>query len=662
MDGTSAAGKGARLSVVQAHVGVWLAFACINAFTILLGRFGTLGSRAVLAVFDLGHLAAIAILGYGLLSLWPWLKGIGVLATLAVLGGLVGFAWLAPDFRNFAERSGRPELWRAMGVGAGMSVPVVAIFGRFCARGRWCWLAAALCGLAAALNHHVLLADYQGIHLLVTWVAATGATAALWGAEIPAGLAGAVRWLSGRRQAIVASVPLLSISLASLLVLPSSPVLTQANRTEGSILFPFLVALHGEDATVAELSATSSLRISPAFLESRDKLPPIAASEPSVAPPRPIVVLISIDAFRADLLQGEPSRSKLVRLSQLADRSVNFSQARSPGSTTRNSLGQLFASKYSAQLHWTVRKGLGVNLREDPTPRLSTLLGEAGFTTVFLSTYPSLTARHAIVGGYAHEQRLKSNRKRQRFPLSDTVVDAALEQLQKRGEGPTFLYMHWLDAHDPYDAAGNEGTVFERYLGEMQLCDRSLGRLIDGLQQRKLWERTVLVVTADHGEALGEHGIPHHGRGLYEALVRVPLIVSVPGVPPRHVRVPVSTLDIAPTLLDLVGLATPGEYMGQSLVGFLRGQTPKLDRPIALDESRLHLRGLVLGPYKIIDAKRRHVVEIYDLTKDPQEAHNLYGTMPGGEDQQLLGLTRTFFAKRDVNASANADADELPGE
>lgn len=658
MDGNPAVNQSARLSVAQAHVGVWLAIACINVFTILLGRSGTLGSRSALAVFDLGHLSAIALAGYVLLSMGPRLRGIGVLAILVVLGALVGFCWLAPDFRSFAERSGRPELWRVLGVGAGLFVPVAAIVGHACARPRLRWPVAVLAALVAALNHHILLADYRGIHLLIAWLAATGATAALAGAALPEGLARKLRRLTAGWRAFASGIPLLGVSVVSLVVLPPSTVLLQAFRTEGSILFPFLVPLHGEDATVPELNQGSTLRISPAFLEPRDKLPPIPASVPRIAPQRPIVILISIDAFRADLLEDERWRKALPRLSQLMSSSLYFSQARSPGSTTRNSLGQLFSSKYSAQLNWTVKKGLGPNLLDDPTPRLSNLLGDAGFSTVLLSAYASLSGRHAIVGNYGHEQRLKA-RKGQRFALSDAIVDAALKHLEQHREGPTFLYTHWLDAHDPYNAAGTEGSDFARYLGEIQLCDSSVGRLIDELQQRKLWDRTVLVVTADHGEALGEHGIPHHGGGLYDVLVRVPLIVSVPGVASRRVDEPVTTLDLAPTLLDLLGLPTPGEYMGQSLVGFLRGKTPQLDRPIALDETRMRMRGLVLGSYKIIDDKKKHIVEIYDLTKDPQEAHNLYGSMTGGQDQQLLGLTRTFFAKRDAKAEEAADDGDL---
>ena len=655
MDGTTLPRRRAGLSLGQAHVGTWIAIAGINVVTILLGTSGTLATRSMLVVFELGHATAIAIAGYLLACAWPWIKGVGVLAVLVLLAACVGYGWLAHDLRNFAERLGQPSLWRALGVAVGMAVPLSALIGHACARPRLRWAVASLSAATVALNHHVLLADYRGIHLLVTWVAATCAAAALVGAEPPKWLAPKLQALTLGRRSMVAGAPLVSLSAASLLVLPPPHVLLQAFRTEGSVLFPFLVALHGEDSEVPELNPTSTLRIASAFLEPRDKALAIPASEPRLAPQRPIVILISIDAFRADLLQNERSRRKLSRLRQLADSAVYFSQARSPGSTTRNSLGQLFSSKYSAQLRWSVQKGLGPTLREDPTPRLSDLLGDAGFATVFLSTYPSLTAKHSIVGNYKHEQRIESKRAGQRFPLSDSVVDAALVHLREHAAGPTFLYMHWLDAHDPYDAGGAHGNTFARYLREMQLCDRALGRLIDELKARGLWERTVLVVTADHGEALGEHGIPHHGQGLYDVLVRVPLIVSVPGIPARSVSAPVTTLDIAPTLLDLLGLPTPGEYMGQSLVGFLRGETPRLERPIALDETRMRMRGLLLGPYKVIDDKKKHVVEIYDLSRDPKETQNLYGHMNDGQDQQLLALTRTFFARRDVKAEQAAE-------
>jgi arylsulfatase A-like enzyme len=265
-----------------------------------------------------------------------------------------------------------------------------------------------------------------------------------------------------------------------------------------------------------------------------------------------------------------------------------------------------------------------------------------------------MSGRRAIVGTFQHERLLKAEVKGQRFALSDAVVTEALTQLDEHASGPTFLFMHWLDAHDPYNAAGEAGEPFERYLRELELCDKSIGRLLSAFDERSWSDRVILVLAADHGEALGDHGIPHHGHGLYDVLVRVPMLFRVPGVKPRRIDVPVTTLDITPTLLDLLGLPTPGEYMGQTLVPFFRGETAQLERPIALDESRIRLRGLILGRHKVIDDRKRRVVEIYDLVADPNELKNLYGSMADGEDEQLLGVTRAFFAAHDVKGDSAA--------
>src|SRR5690606_37613960 len=103
------------------------------------------------------------------------------------------------------------------------------------------------------------------------------------------------------------------------------------------------------------------------------------------------------------------------------------------------------------------------------------------------------------------------------------------------------------------------------------------------LVQEDIADRTVMVVFSDHGEAFGEHGLQEHSRSLYEIMVRVPLIIHVPGVAPRAVDASVSLIDLGPTVLDLAGVATPGRMMGESLVPFLRGEAPVLTRPIVLE-------------------------------------------------------------------------------
>ncbi len=638
-----------------AHAAAWLGFAVINVVTIWFARSGSLGSRLLLSGFELWQLTGIALAGYAVLRLLSKWRDRAVVGMLTALGVLVGATCIAPDFRSFAGRHEHPELWRWLGAGAGLLVPLAAVLGAMLARPRLRWLALVAAACALELNHHILLADYRGIHLLLAWTATTFATAALVGAPQPGFLTAAGGGRSGRAL-LALGAGSGAVSLASFVILPPSAVLVQAFRSEGSVLFPFLVALHGEDHRGAELAGASQLKVSEDFRKSREAAPPIPPSLPRLAPDRPLVIFVTIDAMRAELLTTQAWRQRLPRLSRLADESVHFTRARSPGATTSNSLGQLFASKYSAQLRWLAEKGRGANLLSDPTPRLSTLLGEQNFATAHLVVYPRLAGKNGIVGAFGREIALKAEVKGQRFALSDAVVRTALGVIDEQAQQPTFLYMHWLDAHDPYDAAGKDGSVFDRYLREVELCDKSLGMLLDELEQRQLSSRTVIILAADHGEGLGDHGIPHHGQSVYEALVRVPLLVRVPGVRPRRVDTPVTTLDIAPTLLDLLGIATPGQYMGQSLVGFLRGKTPHLTRPIALDETRLRIHGLILGRYKIIDDAKRHTVEIYDLEADPQEARNLYGSMPDKRDEHLLAVTRDFFAQRDVNANK----DDLP--
>jgi glucan phosphoethanolaminetransferase (alkaline phosphatase superfamily) len=645
-----------ELSLADSHVAVWLGFSVINAGTILLASSATLKTRVTLSAFDSAQLIAVAGVGYLLLRLSSSraLARFGLLCAASIA---LGLCCLAPDFGNFSERHQRPELRAWLGVAAAMTVPLTALLGRLFARPMWRWLAVTLSALALAANHHVLRADYRGIHLLLALNATTFATAALVGTRLPASAGARVAQLRASRKTVAMATFALLVSSAALIVLPPAPVLAQAFRTEGSVFFPFLVGLHGDDGVGSLEPTTPGLQIPPAYLRRRDGLPPTQPSLPSLAPSRPIVIFVTIDAMRADVLANETWRRRLPRISGLVAESIYFSQARSAGSTTRNSLGQVFASKYSAQLRWGKSKSLGANLSEDPTPRLPNTLEQAGYTTIHLPLLTNMSGRRAIVGTFQHEKRLKAEVKGQRFALSEAVVTEALAQLSEHASGPTFLYMHWLDAHDPYDAAGETGEPFERYLRELELCDKSIGRLLDALRDRKWLDRVVLVLAADHGEALGAHGIPHHGNGLYDVLVRVPLLFRVPGAKARRIDVPVTTLDITPTLLDLLGLPTPGEYMGQSLVPFFRGQTPRLERPIALDESRIRLRGLIVGRYKIIDDKKKRVAQIYDLLADPEELKNLYGNMPAGEDARLLGITRGFFAAHDIKGE-NAALDD----
>jgi arylsulfatase A-like enzyme len=223
------------------------------------------------------------------------------------------------------------------------------------------------------------------------------------------------------------------------------------------------------------------------------------------------------------------------------------------------------------------------------------------------------------------------------------MTPPALERLARQGDRPLFLYLHFNDPHAPYDRGGPAPTPFEAYLKEIALVDQAIGRIRAAVDESGLADRTAILLVSDHGEAFGEHGQQFHATTLYDVMIRVAMIVHVPGARAREVDTPVSLIDVAPTVLDLMGTRTPGSYMGQSLVPFIRGRSPFLQRPIVADSSRLQRAMVFADGMKIIEDRRKQTVELYDLVRDPGEEHNLVEERET-EAEGRLSTLRAFFA------------------
>ena len=208
-----------------------------------------------------------------------------------------------------------------------------------------------------------------------------------------------------------------------------------------------------------------------------------------------------------------------------------------------------------------------------------------------------------------------------------------IEQAARAGT-PFFAWVHFYDPHSPYAPPQPYLTRYAQHLyeGEVAYTDEILGRLLSRLDRLGVRDRTLVVVTSDHGEALGEHGEEEHGFFVYEAALRVPLIIRLPGRIPRAVRIKAvaRSIDLVPTILDLAGLrgAAPAGLPGRSLVPALAA--PQGDgQTAAYSESlfpRIHfgwseLRSIRMGGWKYIQAPRP---ELYDLTRDPAERNNLF--------------------------------------
>jgi arylsulfatase A-like enzyme len=138
------------------------------------------------------------------------------------------------------------------------------------------------------------------------------------------------------------------------------------------------------------------------------------------------------------------------------------------------------------------------------------------------------------------------------------------------------------------------------------------------------------VLTADHGEEFGEHGGAFHAVTLYDEVARVPLMIAAPGIAPRAVDAPVSLLDVAPTLLELVGGEGLGDAEGRSLVGAMRGGALDV-RPVFAESVRYGrgVRSVVSGGYKLVYEARAGTYELYDLARDPGEQRVLTDEEPG---------------------------------
>ena len=226
---------------------------------------------------------------------------------------------------------------------------------------------------------------------------------------------------------------------------------------------------------------------------------------------------------------------------------------------------------------------------------------------------------------------------RQRRPGNE-VVDDALAWIDHNAERPFFTWVHLYDAHRPYYVPDAQTTRYgDPYLDTIAFQDSQIARIVAALESRRLLDKTIVVVAADHGESLGEHGEDGHGIFLYESTLRVPLIMRVPDFRPRRVTSTVRLVDLMPTLLDLLHVPVTTAD-GVSLARLMRPDGTDIQLE-AYSESTYperfgwsRLRSLRGDRYKLIEAPRP---ELYDLQTDPFEQRNLYA-----ENPRLAGLMR----------------------
>jgi arylsulfatase A-like enzyme/tetratricopeptide (TPR) repeat protein len=373
------------------------------------------------------------------------------------------------------------------------------------------------------------------------------------------------------------------------------------------------------------------------------------ARNPLRLPPRASmnVLLITLDTTRSDHLgcYGDAA-AKTPALDALAAGGVRFKRVYCPAPLTLPSHTSILTGLYP--LKHGVRNNS--HILRDGIPTLAGILKAQGYATAaFVSSF-SVDSRFGIGRGFdvyddtfQAKQSLKGMNAQRR---ASETFDRFSRWLDKAPAGRFFCWVHYYDPHLPYDPPSPYKEEFSDrpYDGEIAYMDQYVGALLDRLRAKGLFENTLVVVTGDHGEGLGDKIELGHGVFLYEETLRVPLIIQNARVigRPAVVDETVRLVDIAPTILDILGLEKEAAGMqGQSLVPWLGGAARK-DRDSVVETffprenfGWSELVGLVSGAWKYIQAPKP---ELYDLAQDPAEAKNLVGAASGRDATMKAAL------------------------
>lgn len=454
-----------------------------------------------------------------------------------------------------------------------------------------------------------------------------------------------------------------------------------------------LVALLALGTLAACSSEDSSREPGPLDAPRREEAAEPAASAP--LPERPNIVLIVVDTLRADHLGAYGyERNTSPHFDAFADSGVLFEQARSQAACTFPSVNSLLTSRYPARFLGQPEGRMGI---PDGIPTLAGLLSDRGYFTLAFSASPIVREKPSNLnphGGFGagFDEFVEGGVWADARSLNHLFAQR-IDELPR----PFFVYLHYIDPHGHYqppedhryrfanrDAdvlaafppevrAGDPNPIAKRmeageesgltaaglehlvdlYDDEIAFFDEQLAALLGLFRNRDLEGETVFVLTADHGEAFLEHGMLKHCRPPYDELVKVPLVVKLPGTPAsdrprkrnrrgagRRVEVPVGLLDVAPTLLDILGPAEAGSeeaaaragFEGRSLLPLLTGgegeALPSSFVPSPAFMGQSTWRGVTDGRLKLLFEMADRRFELFDLTADPGETRDLRGERP----------------------------------
>ncbi len=370
------------------------------------------------------------------------------------------------------------------------------------------------------------------------------------------------------------------------------------------------------------------------------------------------LILVSVDTLRADFLGFHGyERETSPYLDTLAEQGLVFEAAMSTSPWTLPSHASLLTGLYPSH-HGAKSEHAAL---AEPVRTLAQLLAEAGFTTVGFVNSHYLSDRYGLERGF-EDFRYATEFTQQTG--SSPIGDWAIGWLREGPREPFFLFLHFYDTHSgyrplpyyarrlvrPYDGKADGSTrqllasrrgrfeigaedaryLSDLYAAEILQLDDVLARVIGTLDSEGLRERTLLVLTSDHGEEFLEHGGVAHGRTQYQEVMHVPLLLQGPGVPRgKRVSEPVSLVDVLPTLLRLFGLSVPAGLDGRDLGPLWRGEAGETFAERALFGEADHnnarpdqTRSVRRGRHKLVLDRESGETRLFDLAGDPRETRD----------------------------------------
>lgn len=398
---------------------------------------------------------------------------------------------------------------------------------------------------------------------------------------------------------------------------------------------------------------------------------PIVPWQPASPQPARDVVLVMLESVSWPRVLERPEATP--RLLELAGESVLFPRAYAVSTHSDYAQMALLSS-----LHPRKYPGHDFYLQLSyPRTLLWDALQPAGYTTALFSTQNErwgnmiryLDTGHLDVLRHAPDWPAARHRGdgAESKVFAETPVEEWRRWLEAAGDEPLLTYLNFQSTHFPYETPPDAPGPFSptaldfpatfveyppdrvpvmknRYFDALAYADHWLGEVVDALRACGRWDRTILVVTADHGEAFYEHGVPTHGTSLHEEQVRSLLLVHAPGLAAGRVEAPVSLLDVAPTVLALLGLPAHGNFQGRGDI--LEPTYDAIGRIFPFSNQGIVAQdGILVDDWKLLVDHDRGTLALYDLGHDPGETRNLV-TTDRERAARLAGLLRSFLGRQ----------------